>query len=137
MIKRLLMMPIIALILTTTCSGTYAARRMQPLSMPPASMRNPDYLVTPPGENQYFFLGAQGTPYYLNIDETVNWTDALNRTYFNPRWRGEDWTPLPFYWIVERQCRLLSSWDEYNEFSIYHVGNKFHQFFEKYSGFGP
>ncbi|HEY9790363.1 MAG TPA: hypothetical protein V6D22_08190 [Candidatus Obscuribacterales bacterium] len=144
--RRLLILPLAALAILTTCSGASAdpIRRLlgdhsgyEPLPMPPAPAINPDQVVIAPGENRYAQLGSYGQPYYLNIDSTVNWTDVINRSYFNPGWRGETWTPTPLYWIVERQSRLFSEWPEYNEQNIYRVGNKWCQFLERFSGFGP
>ena len=144
--RRLLILPLAALAMFTTCSGASAdpAQKMladysgyQPLTMPAAPATNPDQVIVPPGENNFMELGSYGQAYYLNVDSTVNWTDVLNRSYFNPHWRGETWTPTPLYWIVERQSRLLSEWREYNEQNIYHVGNKWCQFLERFSGFGP
>jgi hypothetical protein len=143
--RRLLFLPIAALSVFTTCSGASADNIQKmladysgytPLPMPAAPAVT-DQVIVAPGQNRYFPLGSNGQAYYLNVDATVNWTDVLNRSYFNPGWRGETWTPTPLYWIVERQSRLLSEWPEYNEQNIYRVGNKWSQFLERFSGFGP
>jgi hypothetical protein len=130
--------PIASLIAFTICSGAFAkykgpARLPQPLAPMPA----PDTLIEPPGEAHYVLTRPDGWPVYVNIDESVNFTDVLNRFYYNPRWRGEEWAPFPQYWIVERAVRMMPTWNEYDQQNVYHVGTRYSQFLEKYSGFGP
>lgn len=96
-----------------------------------------DRAVLPPMEMQYFPVNPDGTPIVLDIDTTVNFTDALNRFYYDPKWRGEVWVPFNQWSISERATRLMSTWPEYDEFSIYRKLNHVHKFFERYSGFGP
>lgn len=108
-----------------------------PILYPPAPAGNRDRLITPPGENQYFPVRADGQPYVLNIDRTVNLTAALNQFYYNPKWRGEVWTPFDQIDSIERATRIMGTWREYDEFSELRIFNGFHKFFEKYSGFGP
>ncbi len=91
----------------------------------------------PPGESIYFPVRTDGQPYVLNVDRTVNLTSALNQFYYNPKWRGEVWTPFDQFDSIERATRLMGTWREYDEFSSLRVFNGFHKFFEKYSGFGP
>lgn len=107
------------------------------IPMPPAPSPDRDKLVPPPGEQQYFPVRPDGQPYILNIDRTVNLTEALNRTYYNPKWRGEEWTPFDHVENIERACRLMGTWREYDEANIYRVFTPVNKFFEKYSGFGP
>ena len=102
-----------------------------------ASPPTADKFIVAPGENPYWYLGDHGQAYYLSIDSTINWTDALNRSYYNPYWRAENWTPYPIYWIVERQCRLMGLWTEYDQENVWNLGTKGAQWLEKYSGFGP
>lgn len=73
----------------------------------------------------------------LDIDTTINFTDALNRFYYDPKWRGEVWVPFNQWTISERATRLMATWPEYDEFSQYRKLNHVHKFFERYSGFGP
>ena len=135
---RFLLVPIAAVILlTTTGSGALAKSGKLPQLGMPAPAINPELTVKMPGENQYFYLGHYGQPYYLNIDATINWTDFRDRSYYNPDWRNEDWTPYPMYWIVERQCRLMGEWVQYDEANLYHRGTNFSKFLERWSGFGP
>jgi len=108
-----------------------------PILYPSAPMPPRDRLVVPPGESIYFPVRTDGQPYVLNVDRTVNLTSALNQFYYNPKWRGEVWTPFDQFDSIERATRLMGTWREYDEFSSLRVFNGFHKFFEKYSGFGP
>ncbi len=149
MIRRLLALPLVALITLSACRDSSAqdmqqlldkqliAAKRATLTLPQAPIPNPDKLVPPAGETTVFPLRADGQAFVLDQDVTVNMTDALNRYYYNPKWRGEEWGPFNSYWIVERGALLMPTWQEYDQFSIYRVGNGFHKFFEKYSGYGP
>ena len=147
MIRRLLMVPVATLFFFTTGSGAFAddggnnliAANVYPapLAQPAAPQPSPDILITPPGEVSTFPMRPDGQPFVLNIDESINMTDALNRYYYNPRWRGEEWGPVPWYWIPERMVRMMPSWEEYDQQNIFRLGNRWAKFFEKYSGFGP
>ncbi len=103
----------------------------------PKNIPVPVVLVTPPGEERYFPTREDGQPFVLNVDRTVNLTSALNSFYFDPRWRGEVWAPFDQVDTIERQTRLMSTWPEYDQFSILRIADPIHKFFEKYSGFGP
>lgn len=107
------------------------------LSYPAAPAPPHDKLVPPPGENQYFFTRPDGQPFLLNIENTVNLTDYLNRFYYNPSWDGEVWAPVDFYTFPERASRTMASWPEYSEFGELRVLNRVHRFIERASGFGP
>jgi hypothetical protein len=98
---------------------------------------SPDRVYKMPGEVSQFPTNADGSPFVLDIDTTVNFTDALNRFYYDPKWRGEVWVPFNQWTVVERATRLMSTWPEYDEFSQYRKLNHVHKFFERYSGFGP
>jgi hypothetical protein len=111
--------------------------RHAPMLYPPAPMPPRDKLIVPPGEDPYFPVRADGQPYVLNVDRTVNLTTALNQFYYNPRWRGEVWTPFDQFDSIERATMLMGTFREYDEFSELRVLNGFHKFFEKYSGYGP
>ncbi len=149
MIRRLLALPLVALITLSACRNSSAQDVQQQLDKPlivaqavslpypPAPMPNPDKLVKPAGETTVFPIRADGQPFVLDQDVTVNLTEALNRYYFNPAWRGEEWGPFNSFWIPEHAVVLMPTWQEYDQFSIYRVGNGFHKFFEKYSGYGP
>lgn len=149
MLRRLLALPLVALITFSACRDSSAQDRQQLLdkqltdarrvaiSYPPAPAPSPDKLVPPAGEVTVFPIRADGQAFILDQDVTVNLTDALNRYYFNPKWRGEEWGPFNSYWIVERGVLMMPTWQEYDQFSILRVGNGFHKFFEKYSGYGP
>ena len=94
-------------------------------------------LVAPPGENPYFPVREDGQNYMINVDTTVNLTTALNRFYYDPKWRGEEWVPFDQVTAIESATRIMSTWKEYNEFSTLRIFNGLHVFFEKFSGFGP
>ncbi|MBZ0186414.1 MAG: hypothetical protein K8F91_09225 [Candidatus Obscuribacterales bacterium] len=94
-------------------------------------------LVPPPAENEYFPVREDGQAYMLNVDSTVNLTTALNRFYYDPKWRGEVWVPYDQVSAIERATRLMSTWKEYDEFSELRIFNKWHKFWERASGFGP
>ena len=146
---------IVAFLLATCCLGAFAggaqARKTDeipdylfigkkvPNKIPMPSAPQPDRnkLVPPPGEQQFFPIREDGQPFVLNVDRTVNLTDALNRVYYNPKWRGEEWTPFDQVDTIERACRLMGTWREYDEANIYRVFTPVNKFFEKYSGFGP
>jgi hypothetical protein len=96
-----------------------------------------DRLPRMPGEAFQFPTNSDGSPFVLDIDTTVNFTDALNRFYYDPKWRGEVWVPFNQWTVAERATRLMSTWPEYDEFSQYRKLNHVHKFFERYSGFGP
>ncbi len=94
-------------------------------------------LVPPPMEEVFFPTSFDGQPRVLNIDTTVNLTVAINQFYYNPKWRGEVWTPFDQVDLIERTTRLMSTWKEYNEANRFHLFNGVNIFFERYSGFGP
>lgn len=135
MIRRLLLASVMTLCIFTTGSGVDAQNSQ--MTYPPAPLPNPDKLITPPGETTTFPMRADGQAVYINEDITVNFTEALNRYYFNPKLRGEEWGPYQTYWIPERGIRMMATWEELDQFSILRVGNKWHKFMEKYSGYGP
>lgn len=148
MIRRLLLVSTISL--TNMLCGysayandgayaTIAANIPAPLSQPPAPLPGPDVLITPPGEHIYFPMRPDGQPYYIQNDETVNYTEALNHFYYDPKWRGEEWAPFQCWWIAERAVRLMPTWNEFNNFSTWRRFNvnPWHKFWERYSGYGP
>lgn len=94
-------------------------------------------MVTPPGEANTFPVRDDGQDFILNVDTTVNLTTALNKFYYDPKWRGEVWQPFDQVTLIERQTRLMSTWKEYDEFSELRKFNIIHKFFERASGFGP
>lgn len=115
----------------------FIGQKVPRLLAPPAPEPGKDKLVPPPGEEMYYPVRMDGQPYVLNVDRTVNLTDALNRFYYDPRWRGEVWVPFDQISTIERATRLMSTWREYNEFSTFRILNKVNIFFERWSGFGP
>ncbi len=94
-------------------------------------------LVSPPGEEMYFPVREDGQDYIVNLDSTVNMTQALNEFYYDPKWRGEVWAPFDQYTLLERASRRMGTWKEYDEFSELRIMNKWHKFWERASGFGP
>lgn len=111
--------------------------RRDNLPEPPAVEAPVDLLVTPPGEEIYFPVRPDGQPFLVNIDTTVNLTDKINGFYYDPKFRGEVWAPFDQVSLIERATRMMATWPEYDQFSIYRKLNGVHKFFEKYSGFGP
>jgi hypothetical protein len=111
--------------------------RRDSLPEPPAVEAPVDLLVTPPGEEVYFPVRPDGQPFLVNIDTTVNLTDKINGFYYDPKFRGEVWAPFDQVSLIERATRMMATWPEYDQFSIYRKFNGVHKFFEKYSGFGP
>jgi len=129
-----------ASVLLTQQSFCKDVAQVPTLPMPAAPAPAPDQVIIPPQQNAYFPMRADGQPFVLNEDWTVNLTDWLNHYYFNPSWRGEEWAPYQNYWIVERQCRSMALWSEYDEFTTFRFAwptNRIHKWFEKYSGYGP
>ncbi len=112
-------------------------RKKQLPPEPPAPMPSPDNLVPPPSEEIYFPVRADGQPFLLNIDTTINLTDAISSFYYDPKWRGEVWAPFDQVSLIERSTRLMSTWQEYDQFSQYRIFNVINKKLEKYSGFGP
>lgn len=112
-------------------------RKKQLPPEPPAPMPSPDNLVPPPSEEIYFPVRADGQPFLLNIDTTINLTDAISSFYYDPKWRGEVWAPFDQVSLIERSTRLMSTWQEYDQFSQYRILNTINKKLEKYSGFGP
>lgn len=150
MIRRLIALPVVALIAFSACQSAFAKDKFESLEMkdlvaakqpqlnaPPARLPSPDNLVVPAQENAYFPIRSDGQAYVLGIDQTVNWTQALNDYYFDPKWRGETWGPYPQYFVVERAVRMMPTWQDYDQFSILRIFNGWHKFWEKYSGYGP
>lgn len=105
--------------------------------VPPIAPPNKDKLITPPGEEIYFPIRSDGQPFVINIDRTVNLTDALNSFYFDPKWRGEVWVPFNQFEFIERASRLMSTWPEYDEANQFRKLNRVNKFFERWSGYGP
>jgi hypothetical protein len=143
MIRRLFIIPVSALCLITGfASPTFAQDLAQvpQLTYPPAPDPAPDHIIVPPQENIYFPMRADGQAFVSNEDLTNNWTDSFNRFYFNPVLRNMDWAPYQNWWIPERACRLMSTWNEYDNFSTVRFlkpTNRIHKWFERYSGYGP
>jgi hypothetical protein len=107
------------------------------LPEPSAPLPGPNSLVPPPGEDPYFPIRADGQPYVNNIDTRVNMTDWVNHYYFDPHWRGENWTPFDSFEIVERLVRRMALWEDYDQQTEGRVGNHIAKFFEKWTGYGP
>ncbi len=132
MIHRFLLLSLSAL--SFVCmSGTMAAS----ITYPEAPRPNPDHLITPPQENVYFYVRPDGQELVIDLDNTNNMTDFLNRHYYDKQWDGLGWSPWDTTTIVEKQARSMSLWPEYNQFGVYGVFNDFHRFWEYYSGYGP
>jgi hypothetical protein len=108
-----------------------------PLNRPEAPMPNPDVLIPPAGEADYIPLRSDGQAFILDEENFVNMTPFLNSQYFNPSWRGENWTPYQNFGIAEHMLPMMSLWSDYDEFSLVHRCNTWHKFFEKWSGYGP
>lgn len=96
-----------------------------------------DKLISPPGEEVYYPVRADGQPFVLNIDQTVNLTRAINQFIWNPRIEGEVWTPFDQPELIERASRLMTTWPEYDEANIYRSFTRVNKFLERISGFGP
>jgi len=107
------------------------------LPQPPSAVPDKDLLVPPPQELKYFPIRKDGQPYVLVLDSSVNLTDAMNRFYYDPDWRGEVWSPLDLYTIVEKAQRLMGTWPEYNAANQFRIFSKVNQKIERWSGFGP
>lgn len=113
------------------------AGKLPPMMYPAAPLPVKDKLVPVPMEQQFFPVRTDGQPFVLNIDRTVNLTTAMNQFYYNPKWRGEEWSPFDQVDDIERATRLMGTWREYNEFSELRIFNGWHRFWEKWSGYGP
>ncbi len=109
----------------------------QKMKYPAAAQPGKDDVAPPPAENQYFPIRSDDQPYMLAVDKTINLTDALNRFYYDPKWRGEMWVPTDPVTFPEKAIRLMSTWQEYDQQNIFRVGNGLARWIEKMSGFGP
>jgi hypothetical protein len=94
-------------------------------------------LISPPGEDPYFPVRTDGQPYVLNVDSSINLTSALNHFYWDPKWRGEVWSPFDQPELAERAQRLMALWPEYDGANVFRVGTGINQWLERFSGFGP
>lgn len=138
MIRRLFVIPAVVALMVTSAPRGFS--QSPALTYPPAPQPPADHIVVPPQVNEYFYMRPDGQPFVLNQDLTVNFTNQLNRYYFNPHWRGEEWAPYQNWWVGERQARLMSTYEEFDNFSVFRFlqpTNKIHKFFERSSGFGP
>lgn len=134
--------PLSALCLALVLALSYASLaeckpKKNSLMQPPAPRPAPDNVVTPPGEEAYFPVRPDGQPFLLNIDNSVNLTDAINGFYYDPKWRGEVWAPFDQISLIERATRKMATWPEYDQANQYRKFNHVNKFFERYSGFGP
>lgn len=130
----------LGLCLTTLTAAPLEAQawgRKEYLPEPAAPEPAPDNLVPPPSEEIYFPVRADGQPFLLNIDTTINLTDSISSFYYDPKWRGEVWAPFDQVSLIERSTRLMSTWQEYDQFSYYRVLNGVNKKLERWSGFGP
>jgi hypothetical protein len=109
----------------------------KPMPYPPAPPPPANQLVPPPGESFTFPVRPDGQALFLNLENTVNLTDYLNRCYYNPYWEGEVWAPWDAFTIVEKSSRTMGTWPEYDQFSMLRIFNNWNKFIERYSGFGP
>ncbi len=107
------------------------------ITYPDATMPSPDRLIPAPGENSYFPMRHDGQPFILDIDNTINLTEPLNRFYYDPNWRGEVWGPFNCYSVGERAVRMMPTWPAYDAATYSRKLTGVHKFFEKWSGFGP
>lgn len=115
----------------------FASGKKTVLIQPKAPRPSPDNLVPPPGEEAYFPVRPDGQPFLLNIDSTVNLTDALSGFYYDPKWRGEVWAPFDQVSLIEKETRKMSTWPEYDEANQFRILNGINKFLERLSGFGP
>lgn len=137
---RLLVATVVAILSFNVAAGAQTPvdnRLASNITYPDAPMPSPDKLVPPPGENMYFPMRADMQSYILDIDNTVNYTESLNRFYYDPNWRGETWGPFNCYSIVERAVRMMPTWPVYDAATYSRKLTGVHKFFEKWSGFGP
>jgi hypothetical protein len=107
------------------------------ISYPEAPGPNPDHLITPPQENVYFYVRPDGQAFELQVDNTQNLTEYLNRHYYDANWEGMQWAPWNVSTTVMKQMRSMALFPEYNAANVFGVCNGWNRFFEVYSGFGP
>jgi hypothetical protein len=117
--------------------GWFQDKKQPALSYPKAPMPPAGKIVVPPQESPFFPLRPDGQAFVLDIDSTVNQTDALNRFYYDPSWRGEVWQPYDSYTLAEKGVRLMTTWPQYDAATQSRKFTRIHQWFEKWSGFGP
>ena len=132
MLRRLLLLTLTSLSLT--CMGGAMAAG---ITYPEAPGPNPDHLITPPQENSYFNMRPDCQAFRLQIDFCDNYTDFLNRHYYDPHWDGMQWCPWDVVSTIEKQSRSMACWTEYNNQNVYGVCNGWARFWEVYSGYGP
>jgi hypothetical protein len=117
--------------------GTAVPEQAQALAQTTSGSARREKLISPPGENPYYPVRSDGQPYILNVDTTVNLTAALNEFYWNPKWRGEVWSPFDLPETIERASRVMSTWPEYDSENMFRIGTRPAQWLERYSGYGP
>lgn len=107
------------------------------ISYPDAPGPDPNHFVNAPSENNVFYARSDGQPVMGITDMTVNMTEAMNRLYYDPNWRGEVWAPFDTYTLVEKGTRLMSTWPEYHAATQWRFWTGWHTFWEKWTGYGP
>lgn len=107
------------------------------MTLPRAVEPPKDQLIAPPSEEVYFPVRPDGQALYLNLENTVNLTEYLNRSKYNHYDEGEVWAPFDDFTLVEKASRTMGNWPQYWEFSQLRILNNWHRFFERGSGFGP
>jgi hypothetical protein len=118
-------------------AGTNVPEQARALAQTTSGSARHEKLISPPGENPYYPVRMDGQPFILNVDTTVNLTTALNEFYWNPKWRGEVWSPFDLPETIERASRIMSTWPEYDSENMFRIGTRPAQWLERYSGYGP
>ena len=118
-------------------SGTSVPEQAKAIAQTASGSSKREKLISPPGENPYYPVRTDGQPFILNVDTTVNLTKTLNEFYWNPKWRGEVWSPFDLPETIERASRVMSTWPEYDSENMFRIGTKPSQWLERYSGYGP
>lgn len=113
------------------------AHKPKVADLTPVPYRDAGKLIPPPGETQYFPVRADGQDYILNIDQSINLTDFLNRIEYNTAFGGEVWSPFDHYSLIRRAERLMALYPDFNEAVVYRRLNGVNRWFERKSGFGP
>lgn len=127
-----------SLLLTVLAAVTLAAPSFAAsITYPDAPGPDPDHVIIPPHENQYFYMRPDGQPEMLQTDSTINWTQTMNRHYYDFNWRGEVWSPFDSVTQGEKGMRLMHGWPQYYAATQGRIFTGWHLFWEKWSGFGP
>lgn len=121
----------------TALVGFCAPATAATINYPDAPPPDPNHVIVPPHENSYFYVRPDGQAEMIQTDSSCNYTEYMNRHYYDFNWRGEVWSPFDSVTQGEKGLRSLSTWPEYYAATQARIFTGWHTFWEKWSGYGP